>query len=465
MTVRGWTSVDSYFEYLGFVAQQGLFSVLEETRIVWIVVACGLIALILRAARGRVEPAAILFYLGQLLLLGVILAPARGQVAAPEGPARDIYGSRGALIANAVMDGVVRRAIERIDADFAQAPFAYERLRALLARARFHDAYLGHLLREFADQCGEPTFASQALDEYVSSLSGTEDFAPVENLRISRDWLLGLWDDYGAGTPKDWMVLQGRWRSCVEVRELLRERIRRNLSRNELYRQAAELYEHLSGRSVDEAFEDAFVRQAVANELAASASETARVREVLPASPTTFGGDGAAQTDALSGIVDMLAGAVEDGRRWLEEGTRAKYAYSMFIASAPHVYGLAQMTFLALFPLAALFALLPGRWTLLILYMQIFLSVKLWPLLWALYSAFHRSALAARDIRLTELDGWTGPGVIALLWFYLATPTLSLVATSLMAGAVRHGVLSRAGAAPSSAAGAAVGTAVRATVA
>ena len=95
----------------------------------------------------------------------------------------------------------------------------------------------------------------------------------------------------------------------------------------------------------------------------------------------------------------------------------------------PHVYGLALMILLGLFPIAGLFALCPNQWKVLLNFSKAFISVKLWPVGWTLLSTFNqrRGALEAFDAP----ERVSGSPFLAIAAMYLLTPALMFLSVHL----------------------------------
>jgi hypothetical protein len=100
---------------------------------------------------------------------------------------------------------------------------------------------------------------------------------------------------------------------------------------------------------------------------------------------------------------DRAANALASGasrlNQWWENSFTAKQKHYLACVYGPHVYGLALLFVIGLFPLAGLIALLPGNWRALVNWGKVFVSVKLWPVLWAALSNFNarRSSLEVFD--------------------------------------------------------------------
>lgn len=104
------------------------------------------------------------------------------------------------------------------------------------------------------------------------------------------------------------------------------------------------------------------------------------------------------------------------------------------------------MLLMAFFPVAVLYALLPGKWAALLHYAKLFLAVKLWPFGWALLTAFTQRrptalalADAASDLRArVEYDtriGETPNLFVTISLMYVLVPALSFVIVQLVSHA------------------------------
>jgi hypothetical protein len=107
----------------------------------------------------------------------------------------------------------------------------------------------------------------------------------------------------------------------------------------------------------------------------------------------------------------------------------AKQKYYQVLTLGPHLYGLSEMVLLGLFPLAGLFALAPGRWRVLIHFLKVFGSVKLWPVGWAVLSTFNerRGVIEAFD----PPDRGGGNVFLAVTGMYLLIPAIAFLVVHL----------------------------------
>ena len=80
---------------------------------------------------------------------------------------------------------------------------------------------------------------------------------------------------------------------------------------------------------------------------------------------------------------------------------------------------------LGLFPVAGLWAILPGQWRVLVNFGKVFVSVKLWPVCWAALTAFN----ARRSVHEVFEPAERGSGGVyfAVAAMYLLTPAISFL--------------------------------------
>lgn len=100
---------------------------------------------------------------------------------------------------------------------------------------------------------------------------------------------------------------------------------------------------------------------------------------------------------------------------------------------APHVYGISVMVLLGLFPVAGLLALAPGQGKVLLRFLEVFASVKLWPVGWAVLSTFNqrRGVLETFD----EPERGDGSVFLAVAAMYLLIPALAFMIVRLAGSA------------------------------
>ena len=106
--------------------------------------------------------------------------------------------------------------------------------------------------------------------------------------------------------------------------------------------------------------------------------------------------------------------------------------YYLVTSYAPTLYGLILMLLTSFFPVAAMWSLVPGKWTALVNYAKVFVSIKLWPLGWTLLTTFSRQRPIedALSEHAPPSDVFTA---VTLLYFMI--PALSFIVVNLATAA------------------------------
>jgi hypothetical protein len=298
---------------------------------------------------------------------------------------------------DAAADEVVRRAVGGVDKDFLTRPFEWERL-ALLARvSRVQDPELASGLRTFLEECVPAALLR----------SGTP---PPDGAR--RNPVAG-----DSGLKYEGLV-DASGRSCESVRRRLNDALRAEVESHDIHRDTlAALAAYGGGADGDmkAAYVDKLVRnhwfrpEATEGELAAATRSVGTYRWLdVDKKTTRVPIDGGRHINSIVDLLmlpativaEFLTSAYAETSQWISESTEAKQRYYLITTHAPHLYGLSLMLLMALFPVASLYALLPGKWTALLHFCKVFVSIKLWPFGWALLTAFTQrrpSALALAD--------------------------------------------------------------------
>jgi hypothetical protein len=128
----------------------------------------------------------------------------------------------------------------------------------------------------------------------------------------------------------------------------------------------------------------------------------------------------------LPAVAIGVASAVGE---WWSQKAMGPATYYRVSSLAPHVYGMVIGMLFMLFPVAGVMAFWPKWWSAIVNFMKLFLSVKLWPVLWAFLSAIlsHRNVFDG-----TSPSGFTSgmgtSGVFpAICSMYLMVPLLSFM--------------------------------------
>jgi hypothetical protein len=133
--------------------------------------------------------------------------------------------------------------------------------------------------------------------------------------------------------------------------------------------------------------------------------------------------------DAADSAIDGLARFHQE----FENRVSSKQRYYQVLSVGPHIYGISVMILLGLFPVAGLLALAPGQWKVLLRYLEVFGSIKLWPVGWAVLSTFNqrRGVLETFDAP----DRGDGSMFLAVSGMYLLIPANAFLVVHLATAA------------------------------
>ena len=144
-----------------------------------------------------------------------------------------------------------------------------------------------------------------------------------------------------------------------------------------------------------------------------------------------------ATTGTLANLPAILAAILAAVSEWWTQKALGPATYYRVSALGPYIYGFVLSFLLMLFPVAGLMAFWPRWWTAIVNFLKVFISVKLWPVLWSLLSGVLsvRTRFDAQDP-----EGFQGtfghegmlPGLAAM---YLLAPFLSYMIVSIAAQA------------------------------
>ena len=406
--------IDTVYEYAGYTLAAKLQAVLWGAGLPLIVALAGVAYTIHTVTeKGSIKELGLhLFY---LVLAAWLLSPAKQQpVATP----------RFLAILGRATDTIQKRAAAAIQKDFLTAPFEWERIAARASLARVTDVPLGIRMERFLESCAKTALASSGPAEGNLFRPGALPYDP----------------------------------GCERVRAELWAGLGRHVKENEFHRrtlEAAARQDPAGGAAFRERYLDELCTRAIETPgapLSESALVAASLGDYSYTDPSQSTGSfrGALLGIAIRWIDETLpnaaiAGAAKLQQDW-ENRFSARQKYYLAVTLGPHAYGLSLLFLLGLFPVAALFALLPGKWRVLVNYGKTFLSVKLWPVCWAALTTFNtrRSVLQAFD------PGERGSGAVfmGVAAFYLLTPAVCFLVVQL---ATRAAAMPFAGAVPPSA--------------
>jgi hypothetical protein len=397
--------IDTVYEYAGLTLAESLRSMLAGSGLPLILGLAGTAWMVHQVASEKAPVRELGVHLGTLLLVWGLLSPAAS------GPVRS---PRFLLWLGEGADLLQRRAVRRVNERFLDRPFEWERLAALASMARVLDPALQRRVDEFLEGCARPALAREEPRGANLLAAGTLSYPPA----------------------------------CEERRAAVERELAVHVERHPSHRAALEA----AGRhdpSSAAAFHTRYL-ETVALRAIDDPDGGVGERELVRASLGTYSYvDRAQSTGAFpawakgvagwvwpdlwdAGANAALSGLAELHQSWNNRWT-AKQQYFLVSTYGPHVYGLSLLFLGGLFPVAGLWALLPGKWTALVHFAKVFLSVKLWPVLWAALTQWNarRSAVEAFD------PGERGSGdvFLAVAALYLLTPGIAFLLVHLAARA------------------------------
>ncbi len=385
-------SIDTIYEYAGLKLAGILHEVLAGAGLPLIVGLAGAAWVAHQMASEKATLRDLATYVFFLAFAWWLLSPAKkGDIEAP----------RLLLYAGEGMDVLQRRIVARVNKRFLDAPFEWERLAAMASFGRILDPALARDAEEFLEGCAKPAIAKSAPAGANVFRPGTLPYGPA----------------------------------CESARAALWGRLKEHVARDRFHLAALEAARRRDpgqAAAFEERYLDSIAARAV-DEPGSPTSEAALVRASL-GEYSYF--DMAQSTGDLpfgEEIINVgVSGAAQLAQNWSTRFS-AKQKYYLATAYGPHVYGLALMLAMGLFPAAGLWALVPGKWRVLVNWGKVFVSVKLWPVGWAALTAFNarRSALEALD------PGGRGTGDVFLgvASMYLLVPGIAFLVVHLAASA------------------------------
>ncbi len=368
---------------------------------------------------------------------------------------------------SAIVDALQHALVHDVDRNLFDATFRWLNVAAINQNSRILDLDLRRDFGLYLSYCYWPAIA-----EHRSEDADPWQSVPLAGLSVD-EWLAGLYDKF----PHNFVVI-GRTTSypdrpslpCRELHLRLRAAIADHVARAPFHANAIATYAKLAEKEGNsslgrEAYEKFYLRRLVYNEtFVVGQSELASVRHAIPEYSLMKDGTWnltymsvpnatAAQSDSLwtringafENLPSIIASIFASFSEWWSQRTLGAATYYRVSSLGPWVYGLVTAFLLMLFPLAGLMAFWPGWWTAILNFMKVFLSVKLWPVLWSFISGMisYRAQFNPEDPNgLETAFGYEGM-LPALAGMYLLTPVISYMIVSIAshAGALAMGPL------------------------
>jgi len=430
--------LDTAYEYAGFQAAASFHGALSGLAVPLLFALAGVAYRIFRVAEdGAVRPLG--FHLLGMIVVAWLASPRASEPSALP----HLRAPRGLSLIDGAADAVVRRAIEGVNRDFLTRPFEWERL-ALLARvAKIQDPDLSARLSDFFVECTGPAIAR---------------VGPPPS-----DWARRNPTADNTGLPYDTLV-DAAGQGCESIRRDLATALHREVESHEIHGQSLAALSAYSGSEagdlralyIDKLVRNAWFRpDAQQGEFEASRRSVGSYRWFdLDRRTSRYPFDGGREVNTIWDIVtfpgmvasELATGIYAETTQWFSEATESRQRYYLVTTHAPHLYGLSIMVLMALFPIAALYGLLPGKWTALLQFSKVFFSVKLWPFGWSLLTAFTErrpgalaladaasdaGAQAAHALRLGETPNL----FVTITLMYILVPALTFAAVQLVSQA------------------------------
>jgi hypothetical protein len=442
--IQGLTPVDTIYGFVGHTVGFRLGTYLIwEGFLVFFVVAAGFIRLYyLSSQKGSfAELGTYPLYVFFLLFL---LYPIEVSLTAPRAPNQAQPGGAGAM-ANAeklqvprilayvcsLSDALQQRLIGDVRGMVGNTLREWERLAAVNEKARIMNVTLRQDLAIYVKHCYWPTLAQDG-----SPKGEPWDLVPLAFLDID-EWLVAKYDEINLLAPRT--ALNNQPIPCTGFHRWIFNLIVAELKSDPAHALALAAY---AGADVpgSEAW-NFYRRRILYNEIYVLApGAAAAVRTALPeysiADPTTMSvqatqsrGVWANAWSFLSNFPAIAASTASAFGEWWSQKAMGSATYYRVSALAPHIYGMTIGLLFMLFPVAGLMAFWPKWWTAIVNFMKVLISVKLWPILWALLSAILSSRNVFDGTNPNGFDSGLGnSGVFpAICSMYLIVPALSFM--------------------------------------
>lgn len=442
MELQGFTPVDTIYSYVGHTIGLRLSSyLLWQGFLVFFVVAAGFIRLYYTSSvKGSfvelgVYPLYVFFILFFLYPIQVTMSAPRApgaSGASAMATAEAVQVPRVLAYVCAVTDSLQQTLIGEIRSNVGSTMREWERISAVNAKARIMGNATRQDLSCYLKYCFWPTMAQDDAPK-----GEAWDLVPLAGLPVD-GWLLGKYQEINLSSPRT--AVSRVPIACSQFHTSVGNEVDRELrSDTSVHLLALSSYQ---GANISDA--DAFTfyrRRILYNEIYVLAPGAAgAVRAALPefnlTDPTTMPAQMKESKNGwdvlwneLRNIPAMAASTASALEEWWTQHAMGTATYYRISALAPHIYGMTVGLLFMLFPVAGLMALWPRWWGAIVNFLKILISVKMWPILWALLSAILSSRNVFDGSNPNGYDSGLGnTGVFpALCSMYLIVPTLSFM--------------------------------------
>jgi hypothetical protein len=444
MEIVGLSPVGTVYEYLGHVLCLRLGTLLLwQGYFVLFVVGAALLRLYYLGSRegSFAELAVYPFTVGLILFL---LYPVDVRLTAPRAPGPSVSGQpvgpgdaqtvqvpRLLAVTSSLMDALQRSLISDVRGRVGPALQEWARIAAVNQEARLFGPALKDDLGSYLKYCYWPSLTPDG-----SPQGDPWTLVPLSGLPVD-DWLLGQYQSMALEAPRK-SAPPGPV-PCATLHQELASGVGRELQSDPVHQQAQGAYLAVGVSGADAS--SFYRRRILYNEIfVRSGSEAAALRQALPEYSAWDSTTASVQikestklSDNVWNVVGNLAGeaislASAAGEWWSQKALGPATIYRVS-AMGPHIYGMVLAILLFLFPVAGLLAFWPKWASALPNFMKLFLSVKLWPILWAFISAVLSSRTVFDGSSARGFDSGLGSGGLfpALCSIYLIVPMLSFM--------------------------------------
>lgn len=438
MEIQGFTPVDTIYGFVGHTIGFRLGSYLIwQGFLVFFVVAAGFIRLYYTSSvKGSFTELGI--YPLYVFFLLFFLYPIDVTLSAPRAPGSDAMASAEKVRVPRVLayvcsltDSLQQTLISEIKQTVGSTMREWERISAVNAQARIYGKVTRQDLSYYLKYCYWPTIAQDDAPK-----GDPWDLVPLARLSID-EWLLGKYQEINLSSPR--MAVSKYPIACATFHTFVSNEVEGELQGEKVHSQALAAF---AGANVSDADAFSFYRRRILyNEIyVLQPGQAAAVKAALPeyslTDPNTMSAQikqsqnyGEVAWSWVKNIPSMAASAASALDEWWTQNAMGTATYYRVTALAPHIYGMTVGLLFMLFPIAGLMSLWP-KWSGAITnFMKILISVKMWPILWALLSAILSSRNLFDGTNPNGYDSGLGnSGVFpALCSMYLIVPTLSFM--------------------------------------
>ncbi len=466
--LQGWTAIDTLYDLKGFQMAAAIYRPLYLL-ITAVVFGFGILMILYRANETHRYRHLVVYVMSSIVLFWA-LEPITVPVALPAGytydasveelvasaqggtgPAVQVANVPRAMALSHYAVGIAARFMtSAVDSSFQSGAFQSDRAAVLLRMSRITaDDGLRKDYQTFVVSCYLPLLAARekiglpAPVPYSDpfKIADASEYAPFRLPDTEK--LSAIPSASGPVMNMTTVIVPGT--PCQDVAATLFPRLQANVTSKQV--ETVGVVDQVlakSGRAGRSSGSDVVLSYVLHNETAGllSTNEIAAVRKALPEyemfdRKSQTSGNSQDVVDYLRTAVSSLVKIKQSVDQWINHQADGPATYYKAVCYGPYAYGIAGMLVLALFPLAAFTSLLPGHGKVLIAWVKMLLSIKLWVVFWAILSRFNEFRYRLEDVGSGPENGigdqtYIFPAIAAM---YLLTPALSFAIVGLLSSA------------------------------